>query len=38
MKCTDGAAAYLDLRFLCPTSNMCERLFSIAGYAMNDRR
>lgn len=29
---------YMDLRFLLATSNICERLFSIAGYATSDRR
>lgn len=29
---------YLDTRFLSPTSNICERLFSKAGYALSDRR
>ena len=28
----------MDLRFIRPTSNMCERLFSVAVYALNDRR
>lgn len=34
-KSSDG---YVDMRFILPTSNLCERLFSIAGYAMSDRR
>lgn len=29
---------YIDIRFLLPTSNLCERLFSKAGYAFNERR
>ncbi len=29
---------YMDLRFVTPTSNMCERLFSISGYALDNRR
>lgn len=29
---------YLDTRFLVPTSNLCERLFSISGYALTNRR
>lgn len=29
---------YQDLRFLIPTSNVCERLFSKAGYTLGDRR
>lgn len=38
---TDGTlqpSAYMDTRFLLPTSNLCERFFSIAGYAMTNRR
>lgn len=31
-------ASYLDLRFIVPTSNMCERLFSKAGHALSSRR
>ena len=30
--------AYEDLRYILPTSNHCERLFSRAGYCMNSRR
>lgn len=33
-----GRTDYSDLRFLLPTSNICERLFSKAGHALNDRR
>ena len=29
---------YMDLKFIIPTSNICERLFSAAGYGLNDRR
>ncbi len=29
---------YMDTRFLLPTSIICERLFSKAGFALNDRR
>ncbi len=29
---------YLDLRFILPTSNICERLFFVAGFAMSSRR
>ncbi len=29
---------YMDLRFVVPTSNMCERVFSISEYALDDRR
>lgn len=32
------ADKYLDLHFLCPTSNICERFFSKAGHALTDRR
>ncbi len=28
----------MDVKFLVPTSNMCERIFSIAGHAISDRR
>ncbi len=30
--------SYIDMRCIVPTSNMCERLFSKAGYTLNDRR
>lgn len=29
---------YMDTRFIIPTSNICERLFSKTGYALSDRR
>ena len=29
---------YLNTRFILPTSNVCERLFSIVGHAVTDRR
>ncbi len=29
---------YMNLNFLFPTSNLCERFFSRAGYALTDRR
>lgn len=29
---------YIDCRFVLPTSNHCERLFSVAGYALGSRR
>jgi len=29
---------YMDTRFIQPTSNDCERLFSKVGYLYNDRR
>ena len=31
-------AKYMDLRFIALMSNICERLFSVAGYALSDRR
>lgn len=31
-------SSYLSLDFILPTSNICERLFSKAGYAIGDRR
>ena len=34
----EETCVYMDTRFLLPTSNVCERLFSIAGYSLNDRR
>lgn len=33
-----SGAEYSDTRFLVPTSNMVERLFCKAGYALNERR
>ncbi|KAG7346544.1 hypothetical protein IV203_005612 [Nitzschia inconspicua] len=35
---TTSASAFMDLHFIVPTSNMCERLFSEAGYGLNSRR
>ena len=35
---TKKSTKYLDLRFIVPTSNLCERFFSVAGYALDDRR
>ena len=32
------AGQYTDTRFCVPSSNVCERLFSKAGYALSDRR
>ncbi len=29
---------YMDYRFIMPTSNICERLFSVVGHALTDRR
>ncbi len=36
-KISKTSSAYMDLRFIRPTSNMCERLFSVAGFTLNDR-
>ncbi len=37
--CVENAeVTFIDSRFLFPTSNICERLFSKAGYALSDRR
>ncbi len=33
-----SAAVFMDTRFLVPTSNVCERLFSKVGYALSDYR
>ena len=38
LKAQNSNLKYLDLRFLIPTSNICERLFSTAGYCLNQRR
>ncbi|KAG7347831.1 hypothetical protein IV203_016536 [Nitzschia inconspicua] len=35
---TTSKSAFMDLHFIVPTSNMCERLFSEAGYGLNTRR
>ncbi|KAG7338256.1 hypothetical protein IV203_014785 [Nitzschia inconspicua] len=35
---TTSKSAFMDLHFIVPTSNMCERLFSEAGYGLNSRR
>lgn len=32
------ASRYMNTKFIVPTSNMCERLFSVAGWAMTNRR
>ncbi|RHY49566.1 hypothetical protein DYB30_011046 [Aphanomyces astaci] len=37
-KLLQARSNYLDCRFLRPTSNMCERLFSVTKWAMTDRR
>lgn len=37
--CNIGASKrYTDTRFICPTSNVCERFFSVAGAAIGDLR
>ena len=33
-----NSGQYVDLKFIRPTSNLCERLFSKAGFALNSRR
>jgi len=33
-----AGSCYMDTRYIVPTSNMCERLFSKTGYALSDRR
>ncbi len=33
----EETCAYMDTRFLLPTFNVCERLFSIADYSLIDR-
>ncbi|RQM31323.1 hypothetical protein B5M09_013747 [Aphanomyces astaci] len=38
LKASADAYSYVDCRFIRPTSNMCERFFSWAKYALNDRR
>jgi len=35
---TTTASEYIDCRFITPTSNFCERLFSESGYSLNSRR
>ncbi|KAG7361649.1 hypothetical protein IV203_036750 [Nitzschia inconspicua] len=35
---TTSESAFMDLHFTVPTSNICERLFSEAGYGPNSRR
>ncbi|RHY05928.1 hypothetical protein DYB37_012316 [Aphanomyces astaci] len=37
-KTMQDQSVYMDCRFIRPTSNMCERFFSWAKYALNDRR
>lgn len=34
----NSESAYFDFEFILPTSNVCERLFSVACYALGDRR
>ena len=38
MSLSHTAQLYGDIRFILSTSNICERLFSTAGYVLNDRR
>jgi hypothetical protein len=33
-----SVSLYMDCRFILPTSNVCERFFSTAGYCLNDYR
>ena len=35
---SSGDKRYVHLHFILPTSNICERLFTKAGYALSDRR
>ena len=35
---SQNVSNFLDVRFIVPTSNMCERLFSEAGHGLNSRR
>jgi len=37
VKIENSTSAYMDCRFIVPTSNMCERIFSTAGFALNSR-
>ena len=37
-KLSQSHGGYMDCRFLCPTSNLCERFFSSAKFAIGDRR
>ncbi|RQM24204.1 hypothetical protein B5M09_007767 [Aphanomyces astaci] len=37
-KVTRMTSSFMDWRFLCPTSNMCERIFSSTKLAIGDRR
>ncbi|RHX97760.1 hypothetical protein DYB25_012277 [Aphanomyces astaci] len=37
-KVTRVTSGFMDFRFLCPTSNMCERFFSSTKVAIGDRR
>lgn len=38
LDCGVIGAHYMDVRFLIPTSNFSERIFSTAGHVLNDRR
>ena len=37
-KNTESINNYMYVRFVLPTSNVCERLFSTAGFSQSDRR
>jgi len=34
----ESKSPYIDLRFIRPTSNICERLFSLSKFALPDNR
>jgi hypothetical protein len=38
LEAVSSLSSYVDLQFLIPTSNICERLFSKAGFSFNQRR
>jgi hypothetical protein len=38
LEAVSSSSSYVDLKFLIPTSNICERLFSKAGFSFNQRR
>ena len=38
LEAVSSSSSYIDLRFLIPTSHICERLFSKAGFSFNQRR
>lgn len=35
---SQNKTSYIELRFILPNTNVCERIFSVAGHAMSDRR